>query len=321
MRYRSQFKDYRALLITRSDVQADIMDGATAGRVTRQEFDRVVHDAINMQTERPYYDVLCGAYTHYLWNGSENPLRELFIDRTSDFSTIAHDHFGDDFEKIFDESLSRTAFWDAARRVVEHSPSRHIFSELHDYRSSRFSCVVIDTNDEDEPLKSYSLNHVLKHREGAIVGLDEIPDRFEKYHGRPLSRDERAFWEQSRKYSVCGFVTTGTCDVSRGYYIDDFQFEYAMRDLVNDGAVHRAIKTLPDPDVKTNPAVDGLEKVDLGDEDVLVQFSPHNPTDTRQRFGLGPYASVVPTSRGETLVLGDDAIKVHAQLTAERGRT
>ena len=321
MRYRSQFEDYRALLITQSDVQADIMDEATAGRVTRQEFDRVVHNAINMRTERPYYDVLCGAYTHYLWNGSENPLRELFIDRTSEFSAISHDHFGTDFENIFDESLTRTAFWDAAGRVVEHSPSRHIFSELHDYRSSQFSCVVIDTNDEDEPLKSYSLNHVLKHREGAIIGLDEIPDRFKKYHERSLSRDERAFLEQSRKYSVCGFVTTGTCDISRGYYIDDFQFEYAMRDLVNDGSVHRAIKTLPDPDVKTDPPVDGLEKIDLGDEDILVQFSPHSPTDTRQRFGLGPYASVVPTSQGETLVLGDDAIKVHAQLTAERGRT
>lgn len=318
MRYRSQFSDYGALMITRPQVQSAILDQATDRYLAREDFDRLLHSEIDSQTECSYYDILCGAYTRYLWDMADDPLSEEFVNKSSEFSKVAYNHFGGDFEEFFDQSFRPANFWENARRLVENAPTENIFSELHDYRSSQFSCIVIDAIDEDERLKSYSLNYVLKHREGEVISLDEIPEKFERIHGNPLSDDEEAFLLQIKKYATCAFITTGTCTVPRGYFLDDFRFVSVMRDRAADGNLHRAISVLANPEIRTDPPVDGLENIDLGGEKVLVQFMPSSPGDVRQRFSLGPYASIVPTSEGEALVLGDDAIKVHAQLIENR---
>lgn len=320
MRYRSQFDDYRALLITTPAVQDHLvgtMDGATLGR---SAFDDALHDVNDAVTNRPYYDVLCGAYTRYLWEYAERPLNKQYSPKDAAYRATAFDHFGPDFERFFDQQINESAFWTLTDRLVSESPTADIFENLHFYRSSSLGCLVIDVNDTEEQLKSSSLYHVLRHREGEVIPLDEIPTRFETVVGRRLSSEERSFLTQHTDHTAAGFVATGRCETPRDYYLNDFGFIHRMEKRAKSGNLHHAIGTIREPEIKTNPGVVGTEHIDIGDKRVLAQFVRDDVKRARARFGLGPYAAVVPTPQSGTLLLWDDAIKAHAQLVAQKSK-
>lgn len=318
MRYRSQFDDYRTLLITTPTVQDHLVTATDETALGRAGFDDRLHDANDAVTSRPYYDVLCGAYTRYLWERADRSLNDQYAKKEATYRATAFDHFGPDFEQCFDQQVSEALFWNLADRLISESPTAQIFANLHSYRSSSLGCLVIDTTDDEERLKNSTLYHVLRHREGQVIPLDAIPVEFKDVVGRPLTNDERAFLTQYTDYAAAGFVAIGRCETPRDYYLNDFGFIHRMKERAKTGDLHRAIGTINDPEVETDPGVAGTQHIDIGDREVLAQFVPDGVDRVRDRFGLGPYAAVVPTPQSGTLLLWDDAIKAHAQLVARK---
>lgn len=318
MRYRSQFNDYRALLITSPAVQDYLVTMTDGNTLTRSAFDDALHDVNNAATNRPYYDVLCGAYTRYLWEHTDRSLDEQYALKDAAYRTTAFDHFGPDFEQFFDQQMTEPAFWALADQLVSESPTADIFERLHSYRSSSLGCLVIDVNDNDERLKMTSLYHVMRHREGEVIPCDNILNRFETVIGRQPSSEERSFFTQHINYAAAGFVATGRCETSRDYYLNDFGFLHRMEKRAKSDNLHRAIGTIDDPEVKTSPGVIGTEHIDIGDTGVLAQFVRDDVERARARFGLGPYAAAIPTPQSGTLLLWDDAINAHAQLVVQK---
>ncbi|RRJ28490.1 type I-D CRISPR-associated helicase Cas3' [Halocatena pleomorpha] len=318
MRYRSQFNDYRALLITTPAVQEYLVTMTDGDTLARSTFDDALHNVNNAVTNRPYYDVLCGAYPRYLWEHTDRSLDEQYALKDAAYRTTAFDHFGPDFEQFFDQQMTEPAFWALADQLVSESPTADIFERLHSYRSSSLGCLVIDVNDSEERLKMSSLYHVMRHREGEVIPCDDLLNRFETVIGRQPSSEERSFFTQHINYAAAGFVATGRCETPRDYYLNDFGFLHRMEKRAKSGNLHRAIGTIDDPEVKTSPGVIGTEHIDIGDTGVLAQFVRDDVERARARFGLGPYAAVIPTPQSGTLLLWDDAIKAHAQLVAQK---
>lgn len=312
MRYRDHLDDYQILLITSPGIQTSIVSSGREGSITRPELDRAVHEP-SKRTERPYYDVLCGAYSRYLWERAENHLSQKYVGREDQFRDIAADHFGPEVAEFLDASEDTDDYWTVVGQFLDSHVPVDILEELHWYRPSSLSCVVVDTQDEDEPLKTYSLAHVLRHREGKVVALNDVEDVYRNVHGKPLGSTERALLERSAPHAVAGFLSTGRRTSSRSYFLQDFTgFELLERQAKEDPA--RAIRTLPNPSIKTDPAIEGIDEIDLSDEDILAQYVRQDPMTARERYGLGPYAAVVPTPREGCLLLWDDAIKGHCEL-------
>lgn len=315
MRQRSKFDDYRALLITNGTIQTALVTEATHQELNRVAFDRALHIAEHT-VEQPYYDVLCGAYTWYLWNDASRPLKDMYVDGQESFIAVAANHFKDDFQYFFGDSQSES-FWDRARTVVQlESLPEAVFEELHTYRSSSLSCLVLDTQDPGERIKRYNLSHVLRHRKGELISLDEVTDQFEQRFGRSPRADEQATIDQAAKYAVVGFVSMGSRETTRDYYLQDFGTLRWIKQQIHEVGPQRGLATLSHPRIDTNPSVEGLDKVNLDTETILVQYVDQKPKDARQRFGLGPYAAIVPTAEGGSFLLWDDAIKAHAHLVS-----
>lgn len=313
MRYRSQFDDYEALLVTSPRIHSSILANTGQDEVSRTDLDEALHDPVEV-TERPYYDVLCGAYTRFLWDGAENPLSEEYAGKEESYRRIAANHFAKNFAAFFDSDEDVESFWSRAREFGRIEQMQAVFEELHTYRSSSLTCIVVDVNDPEERLKRYNLSHVLRHRKGKVIGLDDVETVFREVFGESFDSSERALLDRSRSFAVAAFLSRGRREDTRDFYIQDF---HGLEELVrqaSDNGTPRALGTLPYPSVKTNPLVAGTDKIDLNDEDILAQYVPHDPETARQRYSLGPYASVVGTPRDGCLILWGDAIKAHCWL-------
>lgn len=317
MRAQSQFDDYRALLITDSSIQTALLETKTGHELDRSGFDRALHDA-QETVERPYYDVLCGAYTWYLWQEADQPLKREYVGREETFREVAANHFQADFRAFFGASRTES-FWEQAQALAQsESLPEAVLEELHSYRSSSLNCVVLDTQDQEERVKQYNLSHVLRHREGEVISLDELTEQFERCFGQEPTDTEQAMIQQGKEHAVAGFVSTGTRENTREYYLRDFA---SLRDLkrnVQVEGLHKGITTLSNPQPETRPSVEGIEKVNLDDETVLAQYVNADVNTARQRYNLGPYAAIVPTDKDDSLLLWDDAIKAHSDIVKRR---
>lgn len=314
MRAQSRFDDYRALLITDSSIQTALI--GTGQELDRSGFDRALHEAQDT-VERPYYDVLCGAYTWYLWREAAQPLEGEYVGREEAFREVAANHFQADFRAFFGASGTES-FWEQAQALaLSESLPKAVFEELHSYRSSSLNCVVLDTQDQEERVKRYNLSHVLRHREGEVISLDELTEQFERCFRREPADTEQAILQQRDEHAVVGFISTGTREKPREYYLRDFTSLHDLKRNVRVEGLHKGITTLSNPQPETRPSVEGIEKIDLDDETVLVQYVNADMNTARQRYNLGPYAAIVPTDEGDSLLLWDDAIKAHSDIVTK----
>lgn len=312
MRYRSYLDDFETLLVTSATMHQSIVDNASEGWLTRSEFDSTLHEPIEI-SERPYYDVLCAAYTRYLWESVENPLNQTYVDKEPKYRDVAAEHFAADLERFTAGSKDPNEFWERIGDLLGSEQIEPLLEELHSYRSSSLTCVVVDADDPEERLKTYSLSHVLRYRRGHVIDIDDVEETYRDVWDEPLTESEQAMLKRSRKYSVAGFRSNGRRKTPRGYYISDFAGLEKLRAIASNEPA-RAIRILPNPSVRTDPVVPGLEEIDLSDEAVLAQYVREEPERARQRYSLGPYAAVVPTRGDGSFLFWDDAIKAHCDL-------
>lgn len=322
MRARSKFNDYEALLITDADVQAELTVNATNGTMTRTELDTVLHQALAEQVDRPYYDSLCGAYTRYLWEDAPQALKHEFRpSETTQFKTLSHNHFGPSLQGLFGKGTTQEEFWQYLAVLKNKYRTDHnnypVFEEMHTYRANSLSCLVIDATDPEEPLKRYSLHHVLRHRDGSVIEFDRVENLFKRNFNREPTDDEQWFINESRKFVCAAFFVSGECDDPRDYTIRDYRFEETKRkEWKGNGPCLPGILT----DAKTNvsPPVQGQEYLDLTDTNVIAQYVPYSVTETHAKFNLGPYAAACPIDTRESLLLWQDAILAHSMIMEQK---
>jgi len=312
MRHRSHLEEYETLLITSAKIHSSLVSMESQDGLSRSALDEALHDP-RETTDRPYYDVLCGAYSRYLWERAPTPLNGKYVHKDAEFRDIAANHFAANVEEFLGITQDPVEFWDFSGKVIDSVPTEALFDELHDYRPSSLSCVVIDSNDRHERVKIYGLAHVLRHREGKVLPLDEVETVYRQVWDEPLSPDERALLDRGSQYAVAGFLSTGRRRKARNHYIQDFGGLEVLERLADDD-ITQAIRPLPDPEIRTDPTVDGIGEIDLSDEEVLAQYVKEDPSTARARYDLGPYAAVIPTPREGCILLWDDAIKAHCRL-------
>lgn len=318
MRARSQFTDYKTLLITAPTVQSELMVNTKNGQMTRTKLDAVLHQAMADRVDRPYYDSLCGAYTRYLWEDAPQPLNDEFRQSETElFKELSHNHFGPSLQGLFGKGTSQTEFWQYLAVLKSKYKTGHndypLFEEMHTYRADSLSCLVIDATDPDEPLKRYSLHHVLRHRNGSVIELDRVENVFKRHFNREPTDDEQWFIDESRKYACTAFFVTGELDEPREYSLRDYRFESVKRKewKANGPCIPGILK---DAKTQIDPIIPGQQHLDLDETEVIAQYVPFGVTETREQFSLGPYASACPVGTNESLLLWQDAILAHSMI-------
>lgn len=325
MRARSQFNDYEALLITAPEVQGELVANASNGGMTRTEMDTVLHQALAEQVDRPYYDSLCGAYTRFLWEDSEQALKNEFRPSESElFKELSYNHFGPSLQGLFGKAASKDAFWQYLAVLKDKYKTGHseypLFEEMHTYRADSLSCLVIDATDPEEPLKRYSLHHVLRHRTGSVLELDRVNNVFNRHFNRSPTDDEQWFIDESKRLVCAAFFVTGEREEPRDYTLRDYRFETVKRKewKANGPCLPDVLK---DAKTQVDPMVAGQQHLDLDGTGVIAQYVPFGVADTRSEFSLGPYASACPVGTNESLLLWQDAILAHSMIMERKLNT
>lgn len=324
MRARSQFTDYEALLITEPDVQSELVMNATNNHMTRTELDEVLHHALSERVDRPYYDSLCGAYTRYLWEDASHALQDEFLpEQTELYKELSHNHFGPSIAGLFGKGTTVDGFWQYLgvfkNKYETHQGENPVFEEMHTYRPGSLSCLVIDATDPEEPLKRYSLHHVLRHRDGSVIQMERIEDVFKRHFNREPTDDEQWFIDESQRLVCAAFFVTGELDDSRKYTIRDYQYETVKRKQWKSNGPCLP-QTLKDPKTQLKPMVEGQQHLNLAGTGVIAQYLPYAATEARNEFNLGPYAAACPVGKHESLLLWQDAILAHSMIMEQRLR-
>lgn len=324
MRARSQFSDYEALLITNPTTQSELIANTTNGRMTRTVLDKVLHRALAERVDRPYYDSLCGAYTRYLLEDAPQPLKSEFRPTEVDlFKELSHNHFGPSLQGLFGKGANQDSFWQYLGVFKNKYKTGHndypIFEEMHTYRADSLSCLVIDATDTEEPLKRYSLHHILRHRKGSVIELDRVEDVFNRHFNRAPTDDEQWFIDDSLRHVCAAFFVTGELDDPRDYTLRDYRFEEVKRKewKANNMCLPGELK---DPKAKVDPIVNGQKHLDIGDTGVIAQYVPCSVSNIHGEFSLGPYASACPVGTNESLLLWQDAILAHSKIMERKLR-
>lgn len=307
MRPRSDLDDYRALCITTPSTQDALYQHTSDQPLSRPRIEQVFTDTLpNPGTKLPF-DMLCAAYTRYLWSEADQPLASEFPPRARPhYRSTVHTHFAPEVQQLYGESFTIDELWS---RLEESSYANRtsVMKELHTYRSSSLQCLVIDAQDSEEPLKQYSLQHVLRYRDGEIIPVDDTEESFEAIIGRPPTADEQQFIDTVRKRVECGFVVTGRKDTSRDVAAHAFRWNPDEQEL-------RSVSELR---IDVSPRIAGLEHLSPLDSNVLVQYVPDPPKKAKSRYNVGPYANLLPYRDG-TVFLWEDALIAHSEIVAER---
>lgn len=336
MRYRAGTDDYRAALITTARVQTALQDDATDGSIDRDSFEEIINNKLSDPVDRPYYDLLCAAYARYLWRNASGAgnlngsLRASYPGGDQQYRQIVHDHFAASTVK-WDEDVEMPEvdeFWNTLETIQDryYDDGRHpIFEEMHTFRSTSLTCIVLDLNDlDDEPLKQYSLHHVLRHRETEIVTIDDLKRRYVNTIGE-LPKEVESKIDDWWRHSCACAVTRGHREEPRFYRITDFAYASTMEMEWRRDPKSCKPRPLWDPKIKTDPLVAGVsEHIDLlgkDDEsierDILAQYVGRSADDVRTEYSLGPYANIVPVDGNSCLVLWQDGIIAHSHVMSE----
>ena len=308
MRAQSDIQDYSVVCITTPSVQDAIVEAADGGSLSRPELERIFMQTLHQPGATRPYDDLCATYTRYLWSEATPSLNEMYVpeETQQQYQNLVHTHFGTALQELHGRVLDIEDTW----TILSDSPyldREDIMTELHTFRSSSLNCLVIDTVDTEEPLKQYSLQHVLRYRHGKIIEFSTVSDRFEATIDRPLSPTEREYVDQIQPYVECAFVMTGTRSDARDIGVQELGWD-------PDGGRPRSLEELR---LTISPSVVGLDCLNPLSTDVLVYYTQLSPHRARSEYQLGPYANLLPYRDG-TVFLWEDALLAHtADIAAE----
>ena len=331
MRHRGSIDDYKIALITKPAVQTGIIR-RVRNRLGRQELQDILIEELGESAEIPYYDLLCAAYSQYLWYDSEeypsdSPLREKYSrhggkSAEERYSEIVHRHFADGASKTLREELSVTELWDSVEKLRRQyyrngNGEYPVFKEMHTYRPSSLSCLILDESDDQEPIKSYQLRHALKYCNGYLV---EDEDEFVSECRKRLDFDNshRELIDDNSRYVCAYFVATGKdYDTSRYYRITDYSCYSTMEHRWKEPG---GISEIWSPSVETDPAVRGTENVQIGEdsqEEILARYVGYSRDDAVDKYNLGPYANATQIGKNSTILFWQDGILAEAQIAHE----
>jgi len=332
MRYREDIDDYKIALITRPGVQSKIVRQGQDG-LGRKELENILVEELRDSADMPYYELLCAAYSQYLWHDSEEyegdkPLKEGYVshgDRAEErYSEVAYKHFGEGAEESLGESLDPEDLWDSADEIRDQfyrdgHDEYSIFKEMHTFRPSSLSCLILDRMDKEEPIKTYQLRHALKYCEGYLVENEgefmsecESHPKFEESH--------RELIENNSDYVCAYFVATGKKETPRYYEIVDYAWSDSMENRWESAGGGGINQPLWDPSIETDPAIRGTEYVQIGedsDTEILARYVGYPRDRAVDKFNLGPYANAEQLNKNSTVLFWQDAILAEAQISHE----
>lgn len=325
MRHSEEMEDYEIALITKPKVHSRILRQGQKG-LGRQELESVLIDELRDSADLPYYELLCAAYAQYLWHDSEEyegdkPLKAGYVSEISDeeeYSEIVYKHFADGTEESLRESLDVEKLWNSVDEIrsqfYRDGPGKYpIFEEMHTFRPSSLSCLILDKTDCEEPIKTYQLHHALKYCEGYLVeNKSEFVSECEEHPEFDASQQELI--EDDSDYVCAYFVVTGKKESPRYYRIVDYAWSDSMENRW--GSAGR-VTQIWDPSVETDPAIRGTEYVQIGedsDEEILARHVGHPRDESVDRFHLGPYANAEQIGKSSTILFWQDAILAEAQI-------
>ena len=310
MRANDQFDDHRALMITTPGMHDAL--ATTASPLSRPEFGTLLDEELGEPADRTYYELLCGAYARYLWEAAEDPLCEVYLpDAIKDYQQVIDQHFGDAVRSVSAVPADATpeTVWDKLDEIAgkyRDSSKWKIFKEMHTFRGSSLSCVVVDAT--DDAVKEYSLRHVLRTRHGEVIPSESVTDRAPQALGRNLDQTEKRYLRSACRRATCGVIVTGRREEPRKVGLHDNK-------LLNPS--EGAPQPLPDPLPKVDPPILGLKNIELDDSGVLGTYIDQSPHDARENLDLGPYAAVLPFQNG-SMFLWQDAILAHSEIVDRR---
>jgi len=325
MRHRTEINDYKIALITKPNVHSKIVRQGQNG-LGRGELEDVLVDELRESADLPYYELLCTAYAQYLWHDSEEyegdkPLKKGYVSDVSDekgYSELVFKHFADGSEKSLGESLDPEELWNSVDKIRSQyyrdgDGNYPIFEEMHTFRPSSLSCLILDMTDYEEPIKTYQLRHALKYCEGYLVeNKTEFVSECERHPEFDESQKESI--NNKSDYVCAYFVANGKRDTPRFYKIVD----YACYDTMeNRWESVGGVTDIWDPSIETDPSIRGTEYVRIGkdsDEQMLARYVGHSRDKAVNRFHLGPYANAEQIGKNSTILFWQDAILAEAQI-------
>lgn len=328
MRHSEDIDDYEIALITKPKVHSRIVRQGQKG-LGRQELESVLVDELRDSTDLPYYELLCAAYAQYLWHDSEEyegdkPLKAGYVSEISDeeeYSEIAYKHFADGAEESLRESLDVEGLWHSVDEIRgqfyrDGHGNYPIFEEMHTFRPSSLSCLILDKTDCEEPIKTYQLHHALKYCEGYLVeNKSEFVSECEKH--LEFDESQKELVEDNSGYVCAYFVANGKRHTPRFYKIADYACYDTMENRWESAG---EVTQIWNPSVKTDPAIRGTEYVQIGedsDEEILARYVGYSRGEAVDRFDLGSYANAEQIGKGSTILFWQDAILAEAQIAHE----
>lgn len=333
MRYREGIEDYKIALITTPNVQSEIAKQGQGNRLEREEFEKILIEGLGESADIPYYELLCAAYSHYLWYDSkeyegDSPLRGKYGPHDGKaaeerFSEIVHRHFGDGASEVLGENLNVDELWESAdeirQRFYKDGYGKYpLFKEMHAFRPSSLSCLILDVKDRDEPVKTYQLHHVLKYCDGYLVeGKEKFKEECEERLN--LNNSIRDVIEDNSDYVCAYFVATGKrYDAPRYYKITDYAWSDTMKNRWKEPG---KISEIWNPSIETNPAIKGTEHVQFDDDgnnqEILARYVGYSRDDAINEYRLGPYANATQIGEDSTILFWQDGILAEAQIAYE----
>jgi len=331
MRHREDIDDYKIALITKPAVQTEIVRRGR-NRLDRQELKEILIEELGESADIPYYELLCAAYSQYLWHDSEeypgdSPLKKKYSrhggkSAEERYSEIVHRHFADGASKTLREELSVTELWDSVEKLRRQyyrdgNGKYPVFKEMHTYRPSSLSCLILDASDDQEPIKSYQLRHVLKYCNGYLA---EDEDEFVSDCKKRLDFNDshRKLIDDNSQYVCAYFVAAGKdYDSPRYCRITDYSCYSTMEHRWEEPG---GVSEIWNPSVETDPAIKGTKNVQIGEnsqEEILARYVGYSRDDAVNEYNLGPYANATQIGENATILFWQDAILAEAQIAHE----
>lgn len=295
--------------------------------LSRDALQTTFQETISETAAAPYYELLCAAYTRYLWERADDPLRDRVTPQEDLYRKTVQDHFAGRLARLPEGSIDTDALWTELGEVLERYETQYtdgsanaLFEEMHTYRSGSLSALIIDCTDSNEPYKEYGLGHVLRYGVGCFVSDSAaLESVFKEAHGRPPTNEELVNLKKIDRRTAGRMILTGMKldGDTRSYTIQAFNQTKVWREQANrrSAAVCFPRRIHGSDIVLTDGYLEGIEHVT---DDVLVQYTPVSPYEARERYHMGPFGDVLPLPKGDSIALWQDATLVHAHLLSEQ---
>jgi len=326
MRARTGIGTQEIAVITSGEAHSELLAHCEQGRLSRDALQTAFRKSISETAAAPYFELLCAAYTRYLWEYADHPLRERVTPQEELYQEIVRDHFTERVARLPDDVVDMDALWDELEETLETYRARYrdggalgVFKEMHDYRPGSLSALIVDSTDSDQLYKEYQLGYVLRYGTGRFVsdniGLETV---FKDVHRRRPTDDELAHLREIDRRAAGRMVLTGTQSEPRSYTIEAFNQATKWRKRANsESAAGCFPRRLTNGKIGiTEGHLEGLDYVDIAG-DVLVQYTPVGPYEAKQRYRLGPFGNVLSLTEHDSLALWQDATLVHARLMSD----